>query len=93
MSSNYSVDFIKKAAFVDELNNVLRVLEVEFPDQVDETIVTVMTYLESRIKQIEIELRSYYLGVGVGTRERLISALAADYRSRPGSNPGTPTKS
>ena len=59
MASNYSVDFIKKAAFVDELNNVLRVMEVEFPDLVDENIVAVMTYLESRIKQIEVDHRSY----------------------------------
>ena len=59
MASNYSVDFIKKAAFVDELNNVLRVMEVEFPNLVDENIVAVMTYLESRIKQIEVDHRSY----------------------------------
>ena len=36
-------------------------------------------------------LRDRQLGVGVGTREPLITALAVDDCSRLGSNPSTPT--
>jgi hypothetical protein len=51
--SNYSIDFFKKAAFVDEVNNVLKVLEFESPDSVNEEIVAVIEYLENRIKEID----------------------------------------
>ena len=50
---NYSVDTLKKAAFVDELNNVLKVLEVEKPDKVDADIKAVMEYLRKRLKEID----------------------------------------
>ena len=50
---NYSIDTIKKAAFVDELNNVLRVMEIESPDMVDENIVSVMEYLKKRVDEID----------------------------------------
>ena len=33
----------------------------------------------------------HFMGVGVGTQGGLINLLAADYRSRLGSNPSTPT--
>ena len=60
MASNYSVDFVKKAAFVDELNNVLKVMEAETPDRVDASIVVIMEYLEKRIKEIDKDIsRSY----------------------------------
>jgi ATP-dependent protease HslVU (ClpYQ) ATPase subunit len=50
---NYSVDTLKKAAFHDELENVLKVLAIEAPDRVDENIVTVMEYLKKRLKEID----------------------------------------
>ena len=50
---NYSVDTLKKAAFVDELNNVLKVLEVEKPDKVDADIKAVMEYLRKRLKEFD----------------------------------------
>ena len=51
--SNYSIDFFKKAAFVDEVNNVLKVLEFESPNSVNEEIVAIIEYLENRIKEID----------------------------------------
>lgn len=53
MKSNYSVDTLKKAAFHDELENVLRVLTIESPGLIDEDIIAVMKYLEKRLKQID----------------------------------------
>ena len=50
---NYSVDTLKKAAFVDELNNVLKVLEVEKPDKVDADLKAVMEYLKKRLKEFD----------------------------------------
>jgi len=50
---NYSVDTLKKAAFVDELNNVLKVLVFETPDRVDAEIKVVIDYLQKRLKEIE----------------------------------------
>lgn len=41
--------------------------------------------------QIELENLKLNEGVGVGTQGFLIRISAPDYRSRPGSNPGTPT--
>lgn len=49
-TSNYSVDMIKKASFVDELNNTLRVLPT---DKLDEAKTSVIQYLESRIAEID----------------------------------------
>jgi hypothetical protein len=49
----YSVDTLKKAAFHDELQNVLKVLEFETPGQIDENVVVVMEYLAKRLKEIE----------------------------------------
>jgi hypothetical protein len=47
---NYSIDYLKRAAFVDELNNCLKVLE---EDDVTPEVVDVMQYLEKRIKEID----------------------------------------
>jgi hypothetical protein len=47
---NYSVDYLKRAAFVDELNNYLKVLD---EDDVTPEIQDVMRYLESRVKEID----------------------------------------
>lgn len=55
---NYSVDTLKKAAFVDELNNVLKVMVSEAPDRVDESIVAVMKYLEKRLKEIDTNYKN-----------------------------------
>ena len=52
MHSNYSVDTLKKAAFVDEINNVLKPLQMESPDQFDEELCVVLEYLEKRLKEI-----------------------------------------
>ena len=43
---NYSVDALKKAAFVDEINNVLKVNNL-----VDKSMI--ICYLENRIKEID----------------------------------------
>ena len=43
---NYSVDALKKAAFVDEINNVLKV-----NNSVDQ--LAIIYYLENRIKEID----------------------------------------
>lgn len=50
---NYSVDTLKKAAFHDELENVLKVLTIEAPDYIDPDIVVVMEYLKKRLKEID----------------------------------------
>ena len=49
----YSVDTLKKAAFVDELNNVLKVMELESPNLITKDITAVMEYLQKRLNQIE----------------------------------------
>jgi hypothetical protein len=46
INDNYSVDAMKKAAFTDELNNVLRI-----SNHVDQTAIAY--YLENRIKEID----------------------------------------
>ena len=43
---NYSVDALKRAAFVDEINNVLKVNNL-----VDKSMI--ICYLENRIKEID----------------------------------------
>lgn len=43
---NYSVDALKRAAFVDEINNVLRI-----ENSVDKSVI--LCYLENRIKEID----------------------------------------
>lgn len=43
---NYSVDSLKRAAFVDEINNVLKVNNL-----VDKSMI--ICYLENRIKEID----------------------------------------
>ena len=48
---NYSVDTLKKAAFVDELNNVLKVLRIEAPEKVDSNIEAIIEYFEKRLKE------------------------------------------
>ena len=47
---NYSVDYLKRAAFVDELNNCLKVLD---EDDITPEIRDVMHYLEHRVKEID----------------------------------------
>ena len=47
---NYSVDYLKRAAFVDELNNCLKVLG---GDDITPEIQDVIKYLESRVKEID----------------------------------------
>ena len=47
---NYSVDYLKRAAFVDELNNCLKVLN---EDDITPEIQDVMRYLEGRVKEID----------------------------------------
>ena len=47
---NYSVDYLKRAAFVDELNNCLKVLNEEY---VTQEILDVIYYLETRVKEID----------------------------------------
>ena len=47
---NYSIDFVKKAAFVDELNNVLKIMPIE---EIDQKILTIIEYLEERIDEID----------------------------------------
>lgn len=48
MTSNYSVDMLKKAAFVDELNNFLKLLPLD-----DHTNDLIIKYFEKRIKEID----------------------------------------
>jgi len=43
---NYSVDSLKRAAFVDEINNVLKV-----NNHIDQ--ISIIYYLENRIKEID----------------------------------------
>lgn len=43
---NYSIDSLKKAAFVDEINNVLKV-----NNHVDQ--IGIIYYLENRVKEID----------------------------------------
>ena len=46
INHNYSIDALKKAAFVDEINNVLKV-----NNSVDQ--LAIIYYLENRIKEID----------------------------------------
>ena len=47
---SYSTDMLKRAAFHDELVNILALLPT---DQVNEEIIVVQNYLERRMKEIE----------------------------------------
>jgi uncharacterized membrane protein len=47
---NYSIDYLKRAAFVDELNNYLKVLD---EDDITPEIQDVIHYLEHRVKEID----------------------------------------
>lgn len=58
MNSNYSVDTLKKAAFLDEINNVLKVIKQEAPDCFDEKLCIVFEYLQKRIKQFEAQYKN-----------------------------------
>jgi len=53
MEDNYSVMCLKKAAFVDELNNYLTLLS---PDPSNDVIIK---YLQSRIAQLDIAMKKY----------------------------------
>ena len=50
-SSNYSVDYMKRAAFTDEVNNYLKVRKERNVMNDNEEIV--LKYLEERVKQID----------------------------------------
>ena len=50
VTNNYSVDYLKRAAFNDELQNVLRLLDITYQD---EAVCAVIAYLEYRIKEID----------------------------------------
>jgi len=48
---NYSSDMMKKAAFTDELNNLLKLLPENLIEDYDIKVIT--EYIEKRIKQID----------------------------------------
>ena len=50
-SSNYSVDYMKRAAFTDEVNNYLKVRKEKNVMNDNEEIV--LKYLEERVKEID----------------------------------------
>jgi len=50
-SSNYSVDYLKRAAFTDEVNNYLKVRKEKNVMNDNEEIV--LQYLEERVKEID----------------------------------------
>ena len=50
-SSNYSVDYMKRAAFTDEVNNYLKVRKERNVMNDNEEIV--LKYLEERVKEID----------------------------------------
>ena len=50
-TSNYSVDYMKRAAFTDEVNNYLKVRKERNVMNDNEEIV--LKYLEERVKQID----------------------------------------
>jgi hypothetical protein len=50
-SHNYSIDNLKRAAFVDELNNHLKVLREQ--DMINDNQKIVLQYLEERVKEID----------------------------------------
>lgn len=53
-ANNYSVDMLKKSAFVDEINNVLKISLQTYNDpEIIRTIENVIAYLQSRIDTIE----------------------------------------
>lgn len=52
-ASNYSIDMLKKAAFVDEIN-CIKALEIEEPNKVNAKVILLREYLESRVKELEI---------------------------------------
>jgi hypothetical protein len=49
-TNNYSIDYLKRAAFNDEIQNVLSVMEIEYQD---ENICAVIEYLKQRIIDID----------------------------------------
>lgn len=51
MEMNYSVLVLKKAAFVDELNNLLHI-HMDNDDEEHEETQVIVDYLENRIRQI-----------------------------------------
>ena len=55
-SSNYSVDYLKRAAFTDELNNYLKVRRERNVINDNEEIV--LKYLEERVAQIDKKYKS-----------------------------------
>lgn len=53
-ASNYSIDMLKKSAFVDEINNVLKLQQQTTNDSaIIETTNNVISYLQSRIEIID----------------------------------------
>jgi hypothetical protein len=47
---NYSIDMMKRAAFHDELENVINTMPI---DQIDANIVAVKEYLSRRLKEFD----------------------------------------
>lgn len=53
-ANNYSVDMLKRSAFVDEINNVLKIdLDTCNDPEINQTIENVIAYLQSRIDLID----------------------------------------
>lgn len=55
-SFNYSIDYMKRAAFTDEVNNYLKVRKERGDLTEDEKVVLV--YLEDRVKHIDKKYKS-----------------------------------
>lgn len=55
-SFNYSVDYMKRAAFTDEINNYLKVRKERNVINDNEEII--LKYLEERVKQIDNKYKS-----------------------------------
>jgi type III secretion system FlhB-like substrate exporter len=53
-ANNYSVDMLKRSAFVDEINNVLKIdLDTCNDPENYQTIKNIITYLQTRIDLID----------------------------------------
>ena len=59
MRYNYSVEVLKKAAFVDELNNILKLYTPTGDDKNDNINIIVISYIEQRIKEIDNLVKLY----------------------------------
>ncbi len=59
MKYNYSVEVLKKAAFVDELNNILKLYTPTGDDKNNNVNTIVISYIEQRIKEIDNLVKLY----------------------------------